>query len=104
MYWLIANTIMDKEEKYQLDMLRNAFDTWMPPTPAFKPYHEGVPDGMVPYISCSDVHDYKYNIRIIPLDVFVSEGGDRYEKMENGEIIASYGSLEELVEDGWRLD
>ena len=95
---------MDKEKEQQLKMLQHIFETWMPPTPAFKPYHEGVPEGMVPYISCSDVHDYKYNIRIIPVDDFLSNGDDRYAKTENGQIIAHYDSLEDLVADGWRLD
>jgi hypothetical protein len=26
------------------------------------------------------------------------------ERMENGKIVASYNSMEELVEDGWELD
>lgn len=61
-------------------------------------------EGMVPYISSSDVHDYKYNIRIIPEDVFLSEDDDQYEKMEEGTVIAHYESMEELVADGWILD
>ena len=59
---------------------------------------------MVPYISCSDVHDYVYNIRVIPRDIFLSNDDDSYQKKENGEIIAHYDSLEDLVEDGWMLD
>ena len=85
-------------------MLQKIYDNWMPPTPAFKPYHEGVPEGMVPYISSSDVHDYKYNIRIVPEEVFLSEDDDRFEKMEEGTVIAHYESMEELVADGWILD
>lgn len=61
-------------------------------------------EGMIPYISSSDVHDYKYNIRIIPEDVFLSEDDDQYEKMEEGTVIAHYESMEELVADGWILD
>jgi hypothetical protein len=48
--------------------------------------------------------DYKYNIRVIPGDVFFGNDSDSFEKMENGKIIASYNSLEELVNDGWELD
>jgi hypothetical protein len=50
------------------------------------------------------VHDYKYNIRIIPEDVFLSEDDGQYEKMEEGMVIAHYESMEELVADGWVLD
>ncbi len=89
---------------HQLKMLQEVFDKWIPPTPAFKPNHEGVPKDTVPYISASDVHDYKYNIRVISSDVFFSNDDNNYEKLENGEIIAHYDSLEELVEDGWKLD
>ncbi len=90
---------MDEAKKQQLEWLQKIFETWMPPKPAFKPYHESVPEGMVPYISVSDVHDYKYNIRVVPVEDF-----DSYEKTEAGKIIAHYESLEDLVEDGWRLD
>ena len=95
---------MNQKKERQLMMLRKVYENWMPPTPAFKIHHEDVPKGMVPYISSSDVHDYKYNIRIIPEDVFLSEDGDRYEKMEEGMVIAHYESMEELIEDGWILD
>ena len=96
---------MDSNKEMQLKQLQKVFETWMPPTPAFKTNHEGVLNGMIPYISCSDVHDYKYKIRIIPVNVFLSRGeDDSYEKMENGEVIAQYETLEELVEDGWQLD
>lgn len=59
---------------------------------------------MVPYVSCSDVHDYKYNIRIIQEDIFLTEDDDRFEKMEEETVIAHYESMEELVADGWILD
>lgn len=95
---------MDQRKARQLEMLQEIYETWMPPTPAFRANHEGVPEGMIPYICCSDVHDYKYNIRVIPLDAFLSEDDDRYEKTENGTIIAHYESMEELIEDGWELD
>ena len=95
---------MDKVKEEQLNWLKEIFRTWMPPTPAFKSNHEGVPQGMVPYISCSDVHDYVYNIRVLPLDDFFSKADDAYEKKEHGEIIAHYDSLEDLVNDGWILD
>lgn len=95
---------MEQNKAMQLKMLQKIYETWMPPTPAFKANHEGVPEGMVPYISCSDVHDYNYNIRIIPVGVFMSNDEYQYDKMEKGEIIAHYESIEELVDDGWVLD
>ncbi len=76
----------------------------MPQTPVFRTNHKKVQKGMLPYISCSDVHDYKYNIRVVPESVFLTETKDRYERMEKGEIIASYESLEDLVADDWVLD
>ena len=36
---------------------------------------------------------------VVPVEDF-----DSYEKTEAGKIIAHYESLEDLVEDGWRLD
>ena len=95
---------MDQRKARQLEMLQEIYEKWMPPTPAFKANHEGVPKGMIPYISCSDVHDYNYNIRIIPENVFLSEDDGRFEKMEEGMVIAHYESMEELVADGWILD
>lgn len=96
--------IEQRMKERQLKMLQKVFDNWMPPTPAFKPNHEGVPKGSVPYISTSDVHDYNYIIRAIPFKDFFSQDDESYEKKENGEIIAHYDSLEDLVEDGWVLD
>lgn len=95
---------MDQRKERQLTMLQEIYEKWMPPTPAFKANHEGVPEGMIPYISCSDVHDYNYNIRVIPLSDFLSQDDDHYEKTENGTVIAHYESMEELVADGWILD
>ena len=95
---------MDKYKERQLELLQRIFDTWLPPTPALRTDHDTVPEGMIPYISTSDVHDYIYNIRVISSDIFFSDEGDRYENTEKGQVIAHYDSLEELVEDGWVLD
>ena len=92
---------MKESQKRQLAMLKRIYETCMPPRPVFKPYHDAVPDGMVPYISCSDLFDYKYNVRIIPLAEFML--GEN-EKLENAKIVASYNSMEELVEADWVLD
>lgn len=96
------NERLERIKQQQLESLRQIIETGMPPTPAFKSYHEGVPDGMIPYISYSDLLDNKYNIRAIPVSDFLGE--DKVEKTENGKIIAHYDSLEELVDDGWMLD
>lgn len=96
------NERMERIKQQQLESLREIFEMGAPPAPAFKSYHEGVPDGMIPYISNSDLLDYKYNIRAIPISDYF--GKDRVDKTENGEIIAHYDSLEELVDDGWMLD
>lgn len=94
----------ENKKEEQLEWLQKIFDTCMPPTPAFKSNHPDVPQGMTPYICCSDVFDRKYIIRIIPTVVFLSETDDSFEKKESGKIIAHYDSLEALVEDGWMLD
>ena len=92
---------MKESQERQLKMLNRIYETCMPPRPVFKPYHEAVPDGMVPYISCADLFDYKFNIRIIPVAEFILGEND---KLENATIVASYNSMEELVADGWVLD
>ena len=91
-----------KAKEQQLELLREVFAKCWPPTPVFKPGHEGVPEDAVPYISTSDLHDYEYNIRVLSAVDFFSK--DNFDKKENGEIIAHYDSLEDLVADGWRLD
>ena len=97
------NTKSEQEAKeQQLELLQEIFAKCWPPTLVFKPGHEGVPEDAVPYISTSDLHDYLYNIRILSNVDFFSK--DSFEKKENGRIIAHYESLEDLVEDGWRLD
>ena len=54
---------------------------------------------MIAFISINDVMDYKYIIRASnSIDIAQSYAGDRME------IIKEYSSIEELVNDGWRLD
>ena len=54
---------------------------------------------MIAFISINDVMDYKYIIRASnSLDIAQSYAGDGME------IIKEYSSIEELVNDGWRLD
>lgn len=60
---------MDKTEERQLEVLQKVYDTWMPGIPALKNRRCSIPDGMIAYISCPDVHDYKYNVRIVPVGI-----------------------------------
>ncbi len=54
-------------------------------------------NGMSPRISYSDVMDHKYIIRWAPHDPNTFWA-------ENTEIIVEYKSIDEMVNDGWRLD
>lgn len=96
-------TKMTEVEERRFKMLQKVYETWLPPTPVLKNRDIDIPNGMVPYISSSDVHDYKYNVRIISYDDFFTSE-DNFEKKEAGELIASYESLEDLVIAGWMLD
>jgi hypothetical protein len=96
-------TKMTEVERHRFKMLQKVYETWLPPTPVLKNRDIDIPNGMVPYISCSDVHDYKYNVRIISYDDFFTSE-DNFEKTEAGELIASYESLEDMVIAGWMLD
>lgn len=98
------NDIMSNEQKRQLELLQKIYDTCLPAAPVFKYYHEGVPEGMVPYICTSDLFEYRFNIRILPADEFFTEDANAYQRKEDGKIIARYNSMEELVKDGWVLD
>lgn len=95
---------MNEAQKRQLSMLQKIYDTCMPAAPVFKSYHDGVPEGMVPYICTSDLFEYQLNIRILPADEFFTEDANAYQRKEDGKIIATYNSMEELVEDDWVLD
>ena len=96
-------TKMTEVERHRFKMLQKVYETWLPPTPVLKNSDIDIPNGMVAYISFSDVHDYKYNVRIISYDDFFTSE-DNFEKTEAGELIASYESLEDLVIAGWMLD
>lgn len=82
-------------------MLNRIYETCMPPRPVFKSHHDLVPNEMVPYISFADLYEYKFNVRVVHLGEYIVNNEER---MENGKIVASYNSMEELVEDGWELD
>lgn len=55
-------------------------------------------EGLTPYISYDDVMSYKFIIRCRPT------GEHNSFDSEEREIIAEYDSIENLVNDGWRLD
>ncbi len=62
-------------------------------------------DGMTPYISIKDICDYKYVVCAIPDEELIEKlhKGPLYE-MNRRKVISEYKSIEEMVEDGWRLD
>ena len=64
---------MKESQERQLVMLKRIYETCIPPRPVFKPYHDAVPDGMVPYISCSDLFDYKFNHQVEITDSILQE-------------------------------
>ena len=66
-------------------------------SPVFRP-HDGVPEGMVAYISLDDVLNYQYIIRILPIEEVTQP------ILEKGVEVAHYDSMEALVSDGWELD
>ncbi len=51
--------------------------------------------GLTPYIAYGDVMDYKFVIRA---------SSDYNDKLGTNPVIVEYGSIDELVNDGWRLD
>lgn len=51
--------------------------------------------GLMPYIAYGDVMGYRFIIRAT---------SDYSDKSITNSVIAEYGSIDELVNDGWRLD
>lgn len=51
--------------------------------------------GLTPYIAYGDVMSYKFVIRATR---------DYNDKSETNSVIVEYGSIDELVNDDWRLD
>ena len=84
-------TKMTEVERHRFKMLQKVYETWIPPTPVLKNRDIDIPNGMVPYISSSDVHDYKYNVRIISYDALLWACLDHMKKLlvlirQGGEI------------------
>ncbi|MCX6147791.1 MAG: hypothetical protein NTW25_11190 [Candidatus Kapabacteria bacterium] len=69
--------------------------------PVFHKHHKysiGKFADMTPYINYSDVMKYNYIIRAKPLNAHNAFD------TEDREIIIEYSNLDDLVNDGWRLD
>ena len=87
---------MNSKQQRQLQWLNDIFSE-ANYSPVFRP-HDGVPEGMVAYISLDDVLNYQYIIRILPIEEVTQP------ILEKGIEVARYESLEALVSDGWELD
>ena len=57
-------------------------------------------DGMTPYICINDICYYKYVVCAIPDEEVTDMLQERFRR----NVIKEYGSLEEMVEDGWMMD
>ena len=57
-------------------------------------------NGMTPYICIDDICDYKYVVCAIPDEEAVT----MLQEQQRRNVIVEYNSIEEMVEDGWRLD
>ena len=66
--------------------------------PIFR-FNERFPDCKIPFINYNDIMDYKYIMREKD-SLNLSNSMDCTE----GRVIKEYGSLKELVWDGWTLD
>lgn len=98
---VITNENAKKARKDFLDYLLDYLLKKAPRQPlVFRSNPEYVQTGMIPYISGNDLFDKKkYNIRVISTFDYDKNGFP-----EDGEIIATYNSLEELVDAGWMLE
>lgn len=69
-------------------------------------YKTGKFDGMTPYICINDICNYKYVVCAIPdeeVDKWLQKSG-ALQEFSRRVVIKEYNSIEEMVEDGWRLD
>ncbi len=57
-------------------------------------------NGMTPYICIDDIVNYKYVVCAIPDE----EVKMMLQEQHRRNVIVEYNSIEEMVEDGWRLD
>lgn len=97
----MKNEYTKQEYDRQKRMLKNIYDA-----PQFAPqfywnakYKTEEMKDKVPYIGIQDLLDYKYVMCAMPkeeVEMILFEFGRR-------EVVKEYDSLDELVEDGWRL-
>lgn len=97
----MKNGYTKQEYDRQKRMLKNIYDA-----PQFAPqfywnakYKTEEMKDKVPYIGIQDLLDYKYVMCAMPkkeVEMILFEFGRR-------EVVKEYNSLDELVEDGWRL-
>ena len=89
---------MITDREYQIENLKRIFNDGAL-SPAFHPNQKYQVKGRgIIRIAYGDVMDYKYIIRYDK-----SFSSNSYWN-ENAEVIAEYESIENLVDDGWRLD
>jgi len=89
----------ESDFEYQVRNIENVFDTGRM-SPSFRinsKYCIGKFKNMFPYISYNDLLNHNYIIRARPLGEYNSFDS------EDREIIVKYDSIEQLVQDGWRL-
>lgn len=87
---------MNSKHQQQLRWLNEIFSK-ANYSPVFRPY-DGVPEGMVAYISLDDMLEYRYIIRMLPMKEITQP------MVAEGAVVAIYETAEALVADGWELD
>ena len=87
---------MNSKQKLQLQWLNDILSK-ANYSPVFRP-HDGVSEGMVAYISLNDVLEYRYTIRMLPIQEITQP------LLKEGDVVATYDTAEALVADGWELD
>lgn len=91
---------MEDDKEYQKKHLTDIY-SFASMAPVFKrhlKYCTGIYEGCIPYISFDDVMNYRYIIRGRPTGI-----NNRFD-FEEREIIMEYETMDELINDGWRLD
>ncbi len=87
---------MKSNQQQQLQWLNEIFKT-ANYSPIFR-QHDGVPEGMIAYISLSDLLAFRYIIRMLPVEKITQP------ILIERNMIARYETVEALVADGWELD
>ena len=91
---------MDKQR--EINLFKEVYDDAMyAPQLRWNPKYESAQfAGMTPYICINDICYYNYVVCAIPDDEVAMMLSERFRR----NVIVEYNSLEEMVEDGWRLD